>query len=118
MSSSLRASWKRHSPTFTRSTRQVQTFGTSGEIHAAASRDIPDPNAEKILQLTGDFDAAWREQFATYMGDERKEHIDNVVANRNQIAHGANIGITYMRASNYFSSADEVVVCIENLCTA
>lgn len=76
------------------------------------------PNAEKILQLAGDFDSEWREALEDYLGDQRKDHIDSVVANRNQIAHGANVGVTYGRAEEYFRSAKEVVSFIGSLCSS
>lgn len=76
------------------------------------------PNAEKVLQLTADFDADWRTALESYLGDERKDHVDSVVANRNQIAHGASVGVTYRRAADYFKSVNEVVNFINGLCTA
>ena len=76
------------------------------------------PNAERILQLAGDFDPAWRDQLETFLAGERKDHVDSVVANRNQIAHGASVGITYSRARDYFKSVNDVVDFIENYCSA
>jgi hypothetical protein len=74
------------------------------------------PNAEKILQLTGDFDSSWREALEEYLEAERKDHVDSVVANRNQIAHGANVGVTYFRALAYFTSVKETVAFVDGLC--
>jgi hypothetical protein len=43
----------------------------------------------------------------------RKEAIDAIMANRHQIAHGQNSGITVSRVSDYLNKAEEVLEFIE-----
>jgi hypothetical protein len=74
------------------------------------------PNSQKLLALAGDFDQSWRTELEGFLVDERRDHVDSVVANKNQIAHGENVGITYMRASDYFDSVVEVVEFVEQQC--
>jgi HEPN superfamily RiboL-PSP-like protein len=74
------------------------------------------PKAPKLVALASDFDAAWGDELETFLVDERRDHVDSVVANKNQIAHGENVGITYMRAKDYFDSVVEVVEFIERQC--
>jgi hypothetical protein len=93
--------------------------GGSARIIRYAQRRLEsfqNPNVEKILQLAGDLDPEWRGELEAYLQGERKDHIDSVVANRHQIAHGENVGVTYRRASDYFKSADDVVTFIDSLC--
>jgi RiboL-PSP-HEPN len=74
------------------------------------------PNAQKLIALAGDFDPAWGAELEGFLVDERRDHVNSVVANKNQIAHGENVGITYMRAKEYFDSVVEVVDFIEGQC--
>lgn len=99
----------------------ARAAGGSTQLVRYAQRRLEtfqNPNAEKILQLAADFDGAWREALEAYLGDQRKDHIDSVVANRNQIAHGASVGVTYKRAEAYFKSAKDVVDFIHRLCSS
>jgi hypothetical protein len=74
------------------------------------------PNTQKLIALAGDFDADWRDKLETFLVDERKDHVDSVVANRNLIAHGESVGVTYRRASDFFKSVDAVVRFVETMC--
>jgi hypothetical protein len=73
-------------------------------------------NAEKLCQLAGAFDAKWREELGTYLEGERKDAIDSVVANRHQIAHGQDVGITYIRIKDYFDHIKDAIDYLEALC--
>jgi hypothetical protein len=71
------------------------------------------PKAGKILDLLRAFDIAWAESVEQFLGDERKDAIDSIVNNRHQIAHGRNVGISYVTIKNYYEKAVEVVEFIE-----
>lgn len=73
------------------------------------------PNMEDICQLTGLFNARWRERLERATAGELKDAIDSVVANRNQIAHGANVGISYSRIKLYYERVVEVVELVEDV---
>ncbi len=71
--------------------------------------------SEKIIQLTGIFSPEWRVALEDYMEDRRKAAIDSIVSNRNQIAHGRPVGITFARIREYYENSVEVIVFIDNL---
>lgn len=57
---------------------------------------------EDVLILLGHFSPAWREHFETNTPAEVKDAIDSIVNNRNQIAHGAQIGISLVTFMEYY----------------
>jgi hypothetical protein len=71
--------------------------------------------SDKILQLTSTFNPEWRTQLEVYIKDKRKDAIDSIVNNRNQIAHGRSVGISYHILNDYFRSSVEVVEYIDQL---
>ena len=72
------------------------------------------PKMEKILNLTGKFNLAWENQLRESTEGELKEAIDSIVANRNRIAHGKDVGISYVIIKKYYANAIKVVEMIEN----
>lgn len=72
-------------------------------------------NAERVLQIVGAFDTGWRNNVEEFISGERKAALDSVVANRNSIAHGDSVGLTYHRIRVYFDRICEVVEFIEDL---
>jgi hypothetical protein len=73
------------------------------------------PNAERIAQLIGAFNPDWRVGFELFLGDQRKDAINSIVANRHNIAHGQMVGISYVQMSEYYASAKEVVDYLADL---
>jgi len=57
---------------------------------------------EDILTILGQFSPAWREHFAINTPPEVKDAIDSIVNNRNQIAHGAQTGISLATFMDYY----------------
>jgi RiboL-PSP-HEPN len=87
-------------------------------VAAYVSRNLEhfaNPNAERLLQLVGSFNADWRASVEEFLVDERKEAVDSVVALRNQIAHGESVGVTYVRIKAYYDAVREVVSFVANL---
>jgi len=74
------------------------------------------PNMEDILILTGMFNEEWRKQLESTTEGELRDAVDSIVANRNQIAHGANVGISFVTIKNYYKSVVKVVNRIESTC--
>lgn len=72
-------------------------------------------NAERLLQMVGTFSPEWRDQLEQYISGERRDALDSVVANRNSIAHGESVGLTYDRMRGYFGRVREVVDFVEGL---
>ena len=65
--------------------------------------------AEKLANFLNSFNSEWKEKFATMLTDEEKDSIDSVVANRHQIAHGQNVGVSYIRVSEWYENLKKVV---------
>src|SRR5205809_5011006 len=59
-------------------------------------------NMEDILQLVASFDPIRAGELRTEFDGEPKDAINSIVNNRNLIAHGADVGITYVRIKRYY----------------
>jgi hypothetical protein len=71
---------------------------------------------ERILNLVGQFDPDWEKELRIATEDEPKDAVDSVVANRNRIAHGEDVGITFGRVSRYYDNAKLVVDLLQKKC--
>lgn len=74
------------------------------------------PKMGKIVELTRAFNSEWTTELETATEGELKDGVDSIVANRHQIAHGRDVGITYTRIKNYYEDAIKVVDLIEKMC--
>lgn len=81
-------------------------------------KQFQNPKMEKIIQLTQAFSPEWAEALQSTADEESKAAVDSVVALRNQIAHGRNSGITFVRIKTYYEQALKVVEIIEDQCSA
>jgi hypothetical protein len=70
-------------------------------------------NAEKLTRLLNNFDPAWADSFSAFLDPKKKDDIDSLVANRNNIAHGRPTTVTYSRVSVFYATAREVVDYID-----
>jgi hypothetical protein len=79
--------------------------------------NIQNPKAQRFLEITGAFDDAWRVELERFLAaNGRKEALDSVMANRHQIAHGENSGITLVRVNQYLEKCVEVIDFLESQC--
>ena len=74
------------------------------------------PSMQRIIDLIGEFNPVWRESFEKATEGESKDAINSIVANRNNIAHGESVGITYSRIQQYYENAIKVVDLIDDQC--
>lgn len=74
------------------------------------------PNMEDILTLSGMFNKEWRNQLENATEGELKAAVDSIVANRNLIAHGADVGISFGTIKSYYQSVVKVIGLIESNC--
>jgi hypothetical protein len=72
-------------------------------------------NAERLCRLLSDFDAQWRTQLETFLNVERRDALDSVVANRNNIAHGRPTTVTFSRVSEFHKRATEIIDYVDGL---
>lgn len=78
---------------------------------------LQNPKAEKVMELVGSFKQEWRAELETYLADDgRKDAIDSIMNNRNQIAHGKDVGVTVVRVSSYLEKVVAVLEFIETRC--
>jgi hypothetical protein len=79
--------------------------------------DFRNPSMGKILDLTRCFNETWASQLKNATDGELKDAVDSIVANRHRIAHGEDVGITYMRVRSYYESVLKVVQLISTQCS-
>ena len=75
------------------------------------------PKTEKILELAHSFDSTWEAELRAAAEGEPKDAIDSIVANRNNIAHGESVGITFVRIRSYYESSLPILELINQQCT-
>lgn len=71
---------------------------------------------QKIVDLTACFDDDWRQRLEMKTEGELKEAIDTIVANRNRIAHGDDVGMSYVRIKELYKRVIMVIEEIERIC--
>ena len=80
-------------------------------------KDFRNPKMERILQTTRLFSVEWEQELRAFVEDgPLKDAIDSIVNNRNKIAHGDDVGITYVTVKQYYKNAVKVVEVIEEQC--
>lgn len=80
------------------------------------TRRFANAKAEKLLSLLGSFDPEWRRNLEVMLATEHKLAVDSVVNLRNNIAHGATVGVTYYRIQEYYTRVKQVVDRIAEVC--
>jgi hypothetical protein len=80
-------------------------------------KSFQNPKMERILELTRSFSPQWEEHLRNSTEGELKDAVNSIVANRNRIAHGEDVGITYARIQYYYQKAIRVIELIENQCS-
>jgi hypothetical protein len=73
------------------------------------------PKMELVLTVFGRFDREWERQLRTATEGRIKDAVDSIVDVRHKIAHGENVGITYIAIKNYYVAAVECLELIEAL---
>ena len=75
------------------------------------------PKMGNIIDLTRAFNPQWAEELENSTEGELKDSVDSVVANRHNIAHVRNIGISYTRVRDYYQNTTKVLELIETQCS-
>jgi hypothetical protein len=75
---------------------------------------IQNPKTNRFVEVARSFKSSWADDLEKFVEKNgRKEAIDAIMANRHQIAHGKDSGITVARVSDYLDKAEEVLKFIE-----
>lgn len=72
----------------------------------------------RILEIAGAFDQAWAEELRKQTDGDLKDAIDSIVNNRNLIAHGAQISLSFYQLQDYYSRTLKVLDLVEARCNA
>ena len=96
------------------SSPQVSNFAVS------SLQTVFNPNANRFVQVARSFSQEWGsslEDFLSANGGQRKDAIDSIINNRNQIAHGRITSVSVVQVMNYLQGAVEVIDFIESQCS-
>ena len=82
---------------------------------------VTNPNARRFVEVARSFSPRWGDQLEEYLDldtyrGSRKNALDSIMNNRNQIAHGGSVGITVHYVRNYLDLSVEVLEFIEDQC--
>jgi hypothetical protein len=75
----------------------------------STTNNIMNLNSTKIGQFLNSFSNGWKDEFDNCLSDEEKDAIDSVVANRHLIAHGGNVGVSYVRIKEWHKNIKHVI---------
>ena len=78
--------------------------------------NFQNPNMDKILNLVRAFNPSWADRLEQVVEGEIKDAIVSIVATRHKIAHGDNVGITYIKMQAYYKNAVKLVELLEKQC--
>ncbi len=78
-------------------------------------KGFQNPRMDKILDLCGAFSPEWKGELAN-APEEAKSAMNSIVANRNRIAHGEDVGLTYGMIYDYYQNAKKIIDMIETQC--
>ena len=71
--------------------------------------------SSKIIENLNRFNQDWGSEFEKNISLEQKDAVDTIIANRNNIAHGKDVGISYSRISDYYVKSQQVISIIETI---
>jgi formyltetrahydrofolate hydrolase len=74
------------------------------------------PDMNKIIDLVSRFSQDWGDCLKTITEGELKDSVDSIVANKNNIAHGQSIGLTFVQLEKYYKNVLKVIEIIEDHC--
>jgi hypothetical protein len=88
---------------------KVQSSSSVTNFVAESIKHITNLNCEKLVGFISKFDSDYGKDLMKNITDEEKTAIDSVLANRNQIAHGQNVGIGYVSIHRYYQDIKSVI---------
>ena len=86
----------------------------SNYINYSTSR-MTNFKTKEIGNFLNSFNSEWKEKFETILTDEEKDSVDSVVANRHQIAHGHNVGVSFVRVNDWYKNIKKAVEKISTI---
>lgn len=80
-----------------------------------STRNLANLNSERIENLLSSFNPKFKDAFTSLLSDEGKDALDSVIANKNNIAHGRNVGVSYIRVRNWYDNIKKIIVSIRSV---
>ena len=96
--------------------RNQSNFFVANYVERQLQRNFQNPNMETIFQVMKSFNPDWEIDLQTQVTDEMRGAIGSIRSNRNQIAHGRSVTISYAPIQRYYQSAIAVIELIEEQC--
>jgi len=62
-------------------------------------------NAPKVEELLKSFDPAWEDEIKNFWSGQIRDAVASIVNNRNQIAHGQQVGVSLVQAAQWAKDA-------------
>ena len=76
------------------------------------------PTMQKISDLTRAFSPQWADALDKFSEGEIKDSVGSIVATRNKIAHGDNVGITFTKIKQYYKNTILLIEFLEKQCNS
>lgn len=93
--------------------RSAKSVAAFAESHVSRVTNL---NYERFAAILGSFDQDWRKRLEEKTTDAQKAALDSVAANRNQIAHGKSIGLSFAAISKYYKEIESLVDLVVRDC--
>lgn len=77
---------------------------------------MPNPMMDRICGLTKAFNPQWESELRNTTELEVKESINSIIRNRNKIAHGESVNLTYTDIRRWYKNAVSVLRLIDDQC--
>ncbi|MDE0447748.1 MAG: HEPN domain-containing protein [Spirochaetaceae bacterium] len=78
-------------------------------------RQVTNLNSQRLIDVVGTMDPAWRSELEDFIVDEYKDALDGIVALRNSVAHGRYVGVTLSRATDYYTRVKKIIDRVADL---
>lgn len=80
----------------------------SNYINSSTSH-ITNLKFNNICTFLNQFNSEWKESLDNRVSDAERDAIDSLVANRHLIAHGHDVGVSYVRINDWYKNTKSVV---------
>ncbi|MCQ2295231.1 MAG: HEPN domain-containing protein [Bacteroidales bacterium] len=74
-------------------------------------------NCKKITDTLGLFSDEWVRMFDENLTEPMRTSLDSIVANRHNLAHGKDQGLTLIQVKEYYSNVKDVIALLEKIVT-
>jgi hypothetical protein len=68
------------------------------------------------VEIIGQFNSDWGKIMEEKTAGQLKDSIDSIANNRNQIAHGQDVGIGFTQIKGYYDDAEKVIRMLQGIC--